>query len=126
MIIIKILFILFIVIPFSLYLGVMIVSLLSVIVTLAAVSTGGFVNRMFKGKRDVKWVAPQYLQATQAIIISGLLISVYANVWGFYLRWHWLLSSGIILRSLFGTLLGLFALILIALATIHGQFELTD
>ena len=121
---IKILLIIFILIPFSIWIGTMIANLFSIILMIVAVTIGGFTHKLFRGKSVSQWQPPDYLQALQFIVIYGLIASVYASVIGGAFNWSWLLHIGIILRSVFAALLVIDLLALIVLSTIHGPFDL--
>jgi hypothetical protein len=119
----KILLLVFIVIPFGIWLGTMIAQLLSTLMMVISVAIGSFIHSLFRGKTEHKWKPPEYLPAVQMIIIFGLILSVYATVIGGVFNWNWLLSIGLGLRAVSSTLLLIDLFTLMILATIHGHFD---
>jgi len=119
----KILLLVFIVIPLGIWVGTMIAQLLSTVLMVVSVAIGGFIHRLFRGKNEHKWQPPEYLPVAQMIIIFGLILSVYATVIGSVFDWSWLLSIGIALRAIAGSLLLIDLFTLMVLATIHGHFD---
>lgn len=123
----KVLLIIFILIPFSIWLGTMIANLVSLFLMFAAVAIGGFIHNLFRGKKEKKWQAPTYISVIQYIIIYGLVFSVYANVLGQYISFlHFISTIGGVLQYIFISLLAIDVMTLIVLATIHGSFEIID
>jgi len=122
----KLLLIIFIIIPLGIWIGTMIANLVSLILMFIAVAVGGFAHNLFKHKKEVKWQAPEYVGVVQYLIIYGLLISVYANVIGSSFNWTWLTGIGGVLQYVFISLLALDLLVLVILATIHGPFEIME
>jgi hypothetical protein len=119
----KVLLLVFIVIPIAIGLGTFIAQLLSTLMMVISVGIGSFIHRLFRGKNEHKWRPPEYLPIVQMTIIFGLIISVYATVIGGVFNWNWLLSIGLVLRAISGTLLLIDLFTLMILATIHGHFE---
>lgn len=119
----KILFIIFIIIPLSIYIGTLIANVASLILMAIAVGVGGLGHRVIKGKNELRWDPPEYLQVAQFLIIYGFILSVYANVFGGVLNWDWLIRIGTGLSALFGALLVVDLIVLMILATVHGPFD---
>lgn len=115
---------LIILVPFLISFGTTIAQFVSMIMMMLSVGLGSFVHRLFASKSKHQWEAPAYIGLMQLIIITGFVYAVSANVIGGTLNWHWLLSIGSWLDHIFGVLLILDMLVLIALSTIHGSFEL--
>ena len=112
--------------PILIGLGTMFAQFISMILMMLSVGLGSLVHRLFAGKSKHKWEAPAYIPTAQLIIIMGFVYAVYANVIGGVFKWHWLLSIGSGLDHLFGVLLILDMVVLVALSTIHGSFEVFE
>ena len=115
-----------ILIPIVIGFGTMIAQFVSMILMMIAVGIGGFMHHVFVGKKEHKWAAPAHIGVVQILIIQGFVYAVVANILGGALNWNWLLDIGSVLDKIFGVLLALDLLVLLALSTIHGYFEIIE
>jgi len=104
----------------------MIASFVSTLLMMASIFIGGSVHRIFRGKKEDNWNAPEWLGFVQVLIINGIIYGIIANIVGQTLNWGWLIAIGSILSSLFGMILVFDLLYLVVLSTIHGKFELME
>lgn len=124
--VIKFFLVIFILIPFSIWVGTMISALVSILLMTVSIFAGSSLHKIFVKKSEEKWYAPSYLKDIQALIIQGLLISVYASVIGSFFNWNWLSTVGNVLRSVSLVVLLIDLIVLTTIATIHGKFEILD
>lgn len=119
----KTLILLFIFIPFSIWLSTMFSQFVSIFLIFISIGLGGLIHKAFKSAKEVKWESPSYLSVAQMLIIQGLIMSVIINIWGQSFDWAWVLSVSRVMKVVFSSLLALDLLILIILASIHGPFD---